>query len=67
MLFPWGRYWRRVGVIWVIAFVVALAFGATVTRSIDAGSVLIAAVNAIVLAVIVAFPLTRKIYRGEGG
>ncbi len=65
MPFPWARYWRRVGVIFVIALIVSLLLTAVLNGGrVDTGTVLVSATDSIVLAVILAFPFTQRIYRG---
>ncbi len=65
MPFPWARYWRRVGVIFVIALIASLLLTAVLNGGrVDAGTILVSATDSIVLAVILAFPFTQRIYRG---
>lgn len=65
MPFPWRRYWRRVGVIFVAALLVSIAVTAVINGGhVALQSLLIALVDSVVLAVVVAFPLTQPIYRG---
>ena len=65
MPFPWSRYWRRVGVVFVVVLLLSLAAALALNDgrpSLEA--VLVTVVDSVVLAVIVAFPLTQRIYRG---
>lgn len=65
MPFPWGRYWRRVGVVFVLALLVSILVMAVVNDGrITFESMLVAVVDSVVLAVVVAFPLAQPIYRG---
>ena len=65
MPFPWSRYWRRVGALFVVLLLVSLA----ATFALNEGrlgleAVLVAVVDSLALAVVAAFPLTQRIYRG---
>lgn len=65
MSFPWRRFWRRVAVV----FVVALAFSLVVATALangrlSAATAVVAVVDSAVLAIVLAFPLTQRIYRG---
>ena len=65
MSFPWSRYLRRVGVIFVIAFIISLIAMARFDGGhVETEVVLVAVVDSIVLAIVVAFPLTQRVYRG---
>lgn len=65
MPFPWARYWRRAGVVFVLVLVVSLALSAIVGGGrLSLNGLLIAVVDSLVLAVVLAFPLTQPIYRG---
>lgn len=65
MPFPWSRYWRRVGAVFVVAFIISLIAMARFNGGrLEVEVVLTAIVDSIVLAVVVAFPLTQRIYRG---
>jgi hypothetical protein len=65
MPFPWSRYWRRVGVVFVVALLVSLV-GALMLNDGRLGleAVLVAVVDSVALAVVAAIPLTQRIYRG---
>ena len=64
MPFPWARYWRRVGVIFIVALVLSLIAMIFFSHGhVEPIVVLTALVDSIVLAVIVAFPLTQRIPR----
>jgi len=63
--FPWPRFWRRVTVIFVIALVISLAVSAAIGHgSLDLFGILVAVVDSAVLAVVLAFPLTQRVYHG---
>jgi hypothetical protein len=65
MPFPWSRYWRRVGVVFVVVLLLSLAAALALNDgrpSLEA--VLVAVVDSVVLAIVAAFPLTQRIYRG---
>lgn len=65
MPFPWSRYWRRVGAIFVVALLVSLAAALMLNEGrLGPETVLVAVVDSVVLAVVAAFPLTQRIYRG---
>lgn len=65
MPFPWSRYWRRVGVVFVIAFIISLITMARFDGGhVEAEVILVAIVDSVVVAVVAAFPLTRRVYRG---
>ncbi len=65
MPFPWTRYLRFAGAIFVVALVVSFVVGAAVTGGhISANSAFIAVVDSAVLAVVAAFPLTQRISSG---
>jgi len=65
MPFPWARYWRRVGVIFVIALIASLLLTVVLNGGhVDAGTILVSTTDSVVLAVILAFPFTQRIYRG---
>ena len=65
MPFPWPRFWRRVAVIFVIALVVSLVVSANIGHGgLDVFGILVAVVDSAVLAVVLAFPLTQRVYRG---
>lgn len=65
MRFPWRRYWRRVGVIFVIAVIVSIAATVLINDGHVVPQSLVAAViDSVVLAIVAAFPLTQPIYRG---
>ena len=65
MPFPWRRYWRRVGVIFIAAMLISIVVTAVIHDGrIALDSLFIAVVDSVVLAVVVAFPLTQPIYRG---
>lgn len=65
MPFPWARYRRRVALVFAVALVISLlVMAGTNDGRIDGVSVLIAIVDSAVLAVVVAFPLSQRIYRG---
>jgi len=65
MPFPWARYRRRVALVFVVALAISLLVmaGANDGR-VDGVTVLVAIVDSAVLAVVVAFPLSQRIYRG---
>jgi hypothetical protein len=64
MPFTWARYWRRVGVIFVVALALSLVVMAYFNHGrVEPIVVLTALVDSIVLAVVVAFPLTQRIPR----
>jgi hypothetical protein len=65
MPFPWRRYWRLVGILFVVALVLSLVVAALYASGrLALESVVIAIVDSAVLAVVAAFPLTQSIYRG---
>lgn len=65
MPFPWPRFWRRVAVIFVIALVISLVASAAIGHgSLDLFGILVAVVDSAVLAVVLAFPLTQRVYHG---
>lgn len=65
MPFPWTRYWRRAGAVFVLVLVVSLALSAIISGGrLSLNGLLIAIVDSLVLAVVLAFPLTQPIYRG---
>lgn len=65
MAFPWRRYWLRVGLIFVVALVLSLAAAVGLNGGrLNLEALLVALVDSAVLAVVVAFPLTQRIYRG---
>lgn len=64
MPFPWARYWRRVGVLFVVALILSLIAMFYFNHGrVELIVVLTALVDSIVLAVVVAFPLTQRIPR----
>ena len=65
MPFPWSRYWRRVGVVFVVVLLLSLAAALALNDGRPGlEAVLVAVVDSVVLAVVAAFPLTQRIYRG---
>ncbi len=65
MPFPWRRYRRWAGIVFVVSLLVSLVFAAMINGGrIDGFSVLVAAVDSVVLATIMAFPLTQSARRG---
>ena len=65
MPFPWSRYWRRVGVLFVVVLLLSLAAALALNDGRPGlEAVLVAVVDSVVLAVVAAFPLTQRIYRG---
>ena len=65
MPFPWRRYWRLVGILFVVALVLSLVAAAVLgSGRLALETVAIAIVDSAVLAVVAAFPLTQSIYRG---
>ncbi len=65
MPFPWPRFWRRVAVIFVIALVISLIASVAIGHgSLDSLGILVAVVDSAVLAVVLAFPLTQRVYHG---
>lgn len=65
MPFPWTRYVRRVGVVFVIALVISVAFTALLNGGrLSFETVLFAVTDSFVLAVLLGFPLTQRINRG---
>ena len=65
MPFPWSRYWRRVGGLFVVVLLVSLAAALALNAGrLDPEAVLVTVVDSVVLAVVAAFPLTQRIYRG---
>ena len=65
MPFPWSRYWRRVGVLFVVVLLLSLAAALALNEGrLGLEAVLVTVVDSVVLAVVAAFPLTRRIYRG---
>ncbi len=65
MSFPWPRFWRRVAVIFVIALALSLAVSAGISHgSLDLFGILVAVVDSAVLAIVLAFPLTQRVYHG---
>jgi hypothetical protein len=65
MPFPWSRYWRRVGVLFVVLLLVSLAAALALNEGrLGLETVLVTVVDSAALAVIAAFPLTQRIYRG---
>ena len=65
MPFPWSRYWRRVGALFVVVLLVSLAAALALNDGrLGPETVLVTVVDSVVLAVVAAFPLTQRIYRG---
>ncbi len=65
MPFPWPRFWRRVAVIFVIALVISFVASAAIGHgSLDSFGILVSIVDSAVLAVVLAFPLTQRVYHG---
>jgi hypothetical protein len=65
MPFPWSRYWRRVGALFVVLLLVSLAAALALNEGrLGLEAVLVTVVDSVVLAVVAAFPLTQRIYRG---
>jgi hypothetical protein len=65
MPFPWSRYWRRVGVLFVVVLLVSLAAALALNDGrLGLETVLVTVVDSVVLAIVAAFPLTQRIYRG---
>ena len=65
MPFPWSRYWRRVGVVFVVVLLLSLAAALALNDGRPGlEAVLVAVVDSAVLALVAAFPLTQRIYRG---
>jgi hypothetical protein len=65
MPFPWSRYWRRVGVLFVVVLVVSFAAALALNGGrLGLETVLVTVVDSVVLAIVAAFPLTQRIYRG---
>ena len=65
MPFPWRRYWRLAGILFVVALVLSLIAAAVFgSGRLALETVAIAIVDSAVLAVVAAFPLTQSIYRG---
>ena len=65
MPFPWSRYWRRVGALFVVLLLVSLAAALALNEGrLGLETVLVTVVDSAALAVVAAFPLTRRIYRG---
>jgi hypothetical protein len=65
MPFPWSRYWRRVGALFVVVLLVSLAAALALNEGrLGLESVLVTVVDSAALAVVAAFPLTQRIYRG---
>ena len=65
MPFPWSRYWRRVGVLFVVVLLLSLAAALALNDGRPGlEAVLVAVVDSAVLALVAAFPLTQRIYRG---
>jgi hypothetical protein len=65
MQFPWARYWRRVGAIFVLALLLSLVAALALNGGrLGLDTVLVAVVDSVVLAIVAAFPLTQRIYRG---
>jgi len=65
MPFPWSRYWRRVGALFVVVLLVSLAAALALNDGrLGLEAVLVTVVDSVMLAVVAAFPLTQRIYRG---
>jgi hypothetical protein len=65
MPFPWSRYWRRVGALFVVVLLVSLAAALTLNEGrLGLEAVLVTVVDSVMLAVVAAIPLTQRIYRG---
>ncbi|HKC72606.1 MAG TPA: hypothetical protein VKF37_00170 [Chloroflexota bacterium] len=65
MPFPWSRYWRRVGALFVVVLLVSLAAALALNEGrLGLEAVLVTVVDSVMLAVVAAFPLTQRIYRG---
>jgi hypothetical protein len=65
MPFPWSRYWRRVGALFVVVLLVSLAAALALNEGrLGLEAVLVTVVDSVVLAVVAAFPLTQRIHRG---
>ncbi len=65
MPFPWARYWRYVGVVFVAALALTLVLSLLIAGGRLGGeTLLIAVVDSAVLAVVIGFPLTQRVYRG---
>ena len=65
MPFPWSRYWRRVGALFVVLLLVSLAAALALNEGrLGLETVLVTVVDSAALAVVAAFPLTQRIYRG---
>ena len=65
MPFPWSRYWRRVGALVVVVLPVSLAAALALNDGrLGLETVLVTVVDSVALAVVAAFPLTQRIYRG---
>jgi hypothetical protein len=65
MPFPWSRYWRRVGALFVVVLLMSLAAALALNDGrLGLETVLVTVVDSVVLAIVAAFPLTQRIYRG---
>ena len=65
MPFPWSRYWRRVGALFVVVLLMSLAAALALNDGrLGLEAVLVTVVDSAALAVVAAFPLTQRIYRG---
>ena len=65
MPFPWPRYLRRLGVLFVLCLAASLLLAAGLNNGrIGSDAALVAIIDSIVLSIVAAFPLTQRIYRG---
>ena len=65
MPFPWSRYWRRVGVLFVVVLVVSFAAALALNDGrLGLETVLVTVVDSVLLAIVAAFQLTKRIYGG---
>jgi hypothetical protein len=65
MPFPWSRYWRRVGALFAVVLLLSLAAALALNGGrLGLETVLVTVVDSVVLAIVAAFPLTQRIYRG---
>ena len=65
MPFPWSRYWRRVGALFVVVLLLSLAAALALNDGrLGLETVLVTVVDSVALAVVAAFQLTQRIYRG---
>lgn len=65
MPFPWRRYWRFVGLLFVVALLLSLLAAVVYSGGrLSVEPILIAIVDSAVLAIVLAFPCTQAINRG---